>query len=421
MRNAGLTAEVMRRLFGRCGSICIVLLLMGTFGTAVSGSLIATWNPNTEEDLAGYKVLYGIEPGKYSVEKDVGNTTVFVADNLTDGQDYYFVVKAYDKAGNVSNPSVEASGRPGKPMLVALNQPEAIRLVWTPIADAQSYQIFKGADPYTTPGAPVATAAATDLQWDDTQFVTANEKESYYTVKAVKDGQPIFEFEPVGAYDVLMHTGLNLVSLPLLPADSTLHTVFGEQLTGGESSTTADQIRVWNGEEYEIYWYYEGPVVQYKGKLISSKSGLESGLKLDPNRSFWVKIQDGHKDTVVTFTGRVPLDSNRVITLAQGFNFVGSCYPSVVSLKDTELYQDGVVRGDVGSGRADIVRAWVDSTWVSAWVIDGTGTELDGTWMDQSGRNESTIQFRPGEGYLIWIKGDNPNKVWTYPNPKYSK
>jgi hypothetical protein len=400
-----------------CGSICVVLLLLCAAGTLFSGNLIATWNPNTEDDLAGYKVYYGTESGKYSVVKDVGNTTVYVADNLTDGQDYFFVVKAYDQAGNESNPSVEVKGRPGKPTLVAVHQENAIRLVWTQIAGTQNYQIFKGTDPYFTPAAPLATVNATVSQYDDTQHVAAHEKESYYSVRAIASGQSVFNFDTVGAYDVTLHSGLNLVSLPLIPADSTIQAVFGEQLTGGESSTTADQLRIWNGEEYEINWYYKGPVVEYNGKWINAMTGLESGKKLNPNQSFWVKIQEGHTATHATITGRVPTDSNRVIPLNKGYNFVSSCYPAVVSLSESELYQDKVVKGGVGSGKADIVRAWADTTYTSTWVVDGTGTDLDGTWMDESGKNKSTIEFRPGGGYVIWIKGDNTEKTWTYPNP----
>jgi hypothetical protein len=417
MKNARLTAEVLQRAFNVCGSICVVLLLLCAAETLFSGSLIATWNPNTEADLAGYKVCYGTESGKYSVEKDVGNTTVYVADNLTDGQNYFFVVKAYDQTGNVSNPSVEVNGRPGKPTLVAINQGNAVRLVWTPIAGTQNYQIFKGGTPYFTPAVPIATVNATVFKYDDAQHVAANEKESYYSVRAIANGQLVFSFDTVGAYDVPLHSGLNLVSLPLIPADSTINAVFGGQLTGGESSSTADQLRIWNGEEYEINWCYKGTVVESNGKWINSKTGLESGRKLDPSQSFWVKIQEGHPAAHVTVTGQVPTDSNRVIPLKKGYNFVSSCYPAVVSLNESELYQDKVVKGGVGSGKADIVRAWADTTYFSTWVVDGTGTNLDGIWMDESGKNKSTIEFRPGEGYVIWIKGDNPEKIWTYPNP----
>lgn len=385
-----------------------------------SGSLIATWNPNKEEDLAGYKIYYGTESGKYTVEKDVGNQTVFVADNLTDGQTYYFVVKAYDFAGNLSGPSQEVSGVPGKPILVALYQPNGIKLVWTPIAEAQSYQVYKVDKPYEPNGTLAATLTSAEKEYFDQDYKESSGKECYYYVRALKNGQPVYQFDRVGAYSFNLKTGLNLVSLPLVPADSTVQAVFGDQLTGGEGSPQADQLRLWKGDQYYTVWYYKGPAAP-QGKWVDAATGLESKQVIDPNIAFWVKIQKGHKDSLVTVTGKVPVDSNRVIRLAKGFNFVGSCYPTVVSLKNTELYQDGVVKGGLGSGNSDIVRAWADSAYVSAWVVDGTGGPLDGTWMDQSGKKETSIQFRPGAGYVIWIKGDRPNTVWTYPNPLYKK
>ncbi len=423
MKNAGLTAAgVLRKAGIACSRLgaAAVLLFLGATGGASAGSLIAAWNPNTEEDLAGYIVYYGTESGKYSVEKDVGNTTLFVADNLTDGVRYYFVVKAYDRAGNVSGPSAEVSGVPGRPMLAAMRQKDGVKLVWTRIPDAESYQIFKGSDPYVVPSAPAATVSASVLEYLDTQYVSADERESYYTVRAVKAGQSIHTFERVGAYDMQLRSGLNLVSLPLVPQDSTVQSVFGNQLAGGESSQTGTQIRLWKGDQYDIIWRYQGPAAP-EGKWINAATGLESASRIDPISAFWIRLQKGQPDCRVTVTGLVPTDSSRKITLAKGFNFVGSCWPKAVSLKSSKLYQDGVMKGGVGSGSSDIVRAWADSAYVSAWVVDGTGTPLDGTWMDESGKKETAIQFRPGEGYVIWIKGDRTNKVWTYPNPAFIK
>lgn len=419
MNKARLTAgEVKRSLLYACSSICVVVLFLMS-GVSVAGSLIATWDANTEDDLAGYKIYYGTEPGTYTVEQDVGNTTVYVADDLQDGQEYYFTVKAYDYAGNISAPSVEVSARVGDPTLVALyeEEEETLKLVWTPVAEAESYSIFRGNDPYFTPESPIATVDTVTFQYLDDTHITSGNEATYYTVQANAGGEVLFSFNTVGAFDLELNTGLNLVSLPLIPADSTIHTVIGDQLTGGENAAEADQLRMWNGQEYEIIWYYDGPVVEYEGKWINSETGLESNRKLDPSAGFWIEVQEDHVDQSVTLTGRVPTAPEREIALQQGFNFVGSCYPVVVPLNETELYEDGVMQGGVGSGEADIIRAWTGTGYDQAWVVDGTDSDLDGTWMDETGKEETTIQMRPGKGYIIWIKGDTPEDVWTYPNP----
>ena len=418
MRRFRLTAKkTNRQTTSVCSSICVAMLLMLWTGVAAAGSLIATWNANQEDDLAGYIISYGTTSGNYAVQNDVGNTTVFVAEGLNDGQEYYFVVKAYDFSGNTSAPSIEASARVGAPALVAFRENQAIRLVWTPISEAESYAIYRSTDPYFTPQSPIASVDGADHEFVDASHFQNNEVGTYYIVQAMAGGSVAYGYNPVGAYDVELRRGLNLVSLPLTPADSTIHSVIGAQLTGGESSANSDKVRFWGGEQYEVAWLYNGPAESYRGKWISSTTSMESSKKLDTSESFWVDVQLNHQDTVFTVTGSVPMDSNKVITLRMGQNFVGSVYPVEVLLDESELYEDQVMNGGVGSGNADIIREWLGEKYDQAWVVDGTGGPMDGVWMDETGKEETTISFRPGAGYIIWIKGDNPNKTWTYPNP----
>jgi fibronectin type 3 domain-containing protein len=70
-----------------------------------------TWNANTESDLAGYKVYRATAPGAYGapIATLQGNVTGYVATGLQVGTTYYFVVTAYDNAGNESAYSNEVS------------------------------------------------------------------------------------------------------------------------------------------------------------------------------------------------------------------------------------------------------------------------------------------------------------------------
>jgi len=54
------------------------------------------WEANTEPDLAGYRIYYGIRSGFYSSIIDVGNVIEFTITKLPDGMSYYFVATAYD-------------------------------------------------------------------------------------------------------------------------------------------------------------------------------------------------------------------------------------------------------------------------------------------------------------------------------------
>ncbi len=67
------------------------------------------WAPNSENDLAGYRVYQGVKPGQYRFSRDIGNTLSYTASNLDTSLTHYFCVTAYDNAGNESSPSAEIS------------------------------------------------------------------------------------------------------------------------------------------------------------------------------------------------------------------------------------------------------------------------------------------------------------------------
>lgn len=66
----------------------------------------ATWDRNTEPDVAGYKLSYGTQPGVHTVTIDAGNVTTCQF-NPPSGQRYYVVVQAYNTAGELSEKSAE--------------------------------------------------------------------------------------------------------------------------------------------------------------------------------------------------------------------------------------------------------------------------------------------------------------------------
>jgi predicted phage tail protein len=70
-----------------------------------------SWQPNTEADLAGYKVYRATSSGAYGapIATLQGNVTQYVSSGLQLGTTYFFVVTAYDREGNESAFSVEVS------------------------------------------------------------------------------------------------------------------------------------------------------------------------------------------------------------------------------------------------------------------------------------------------------------------------
>jgi hypothetical protein len=81
-------------------------------------NITLNWSLNSETDLAGYLVYYGSESGVYDgVDANEGESPItistfdeFELSGLPDGgSQYFFVVKAFDLSGNLSEASNESS------------------------------------------------------------------------------------------------------------------------------------------------------------------------------------------------------------------------------------------------------------------------------------------------------------------------
>ena len=89
--------------------LSILLACSSSFAQKKHGSLTVQWDPNTESDLAGYRVYYGENSRAYSHQIDVGNVTEYKINNLEEGKVYYIALTAYDYWNNESVFSNEVS------------------------------------------------------------------------------------------------------------------------------------------------------------------------------------------------------------------------------------------------------------------------------------------------------------------------
>jgi hypothetical protein len=99
---------IMKRVIFAIISIMFFLSL-GFLASAETIKL--TWDANTEEDLAGYKVYSSrTNGGPYSLVSDVGNVIEYEI-NMTNESEgtIYYVATAYDLRGNESGYSNQAS------------------------------------------------------------------------------------------------------------------------------------------------------------------------------------------------------------------------------------------------------------------------------------------------------------------------
>jgi prepilin-type N-terminal cleavage/methylation domain-containing protein len=81
------------------------------------GCLKLNWSSNTDSDIAGYMIFYGLAPGSYvgraRVDHLAGATQTFQLPDLpSSGVPYYIALSAFDASGNQSGISAEISGNP---------------------------------------------------------------------------------------------------------------------------------------------------------------------------------------------------------------------------------------------------------------------------------------------------------------------
>ncbi len=86
---------------------CLFLISLAA-PQAAAADVTLQWDPNTETDLAGYKVYYGTASRTYGAPVTIGLQTTYTVTGLTAGT-YYFAVTAFNTAGLESGFSNEVS------------------------------------------------------------------------------------------------------------------------------------------------------------------------------------------------------------------------------------------------------------------------------------------------------------------------
>lgn len=82
-----------------------------TVSAPTTSSATLTWDPNTDSDLAGYKIYQATASGAYGAALGTvpAGTVTYQATGLSANTTYFFVITAYDDAGNESSFSNEVS------------------------------------------------------------------------------------------------------------------------------------------------------------------------------------------------------------------------------------------------------------------------------------------------------------------------
>lgn len=89
-----------------CWIVIIVAFIVLFSPNLKAADATLAWDPNTESNLAGYRLYYGTSPRTYSVVVDVGNVTTYTVTNLT-SETWYFALTAYNTSNRESGFSNE--------------------------------------------------------------------------------------------------------------------------------------------------------------------------------------------------------------------------------------------------------------------------------------------------------------------------
>jgi hypothetical protein len=162
-------------------------------------SVTLGWQPNQEQDLAGYRLFYGTKSGAYDVSVDAGNTIEHTVDGLDIGTRYYFSLKAYDTSGNESGFCEEVSYTPesdaGDIMTLTVpNGGENVRagarytLIWQAHREIEEIRIWLSTDDGST--------------WDMIESHTDNDGSWTWDVPGIHSGECIVKLEKYGNPDI---------------------------------------------------------------------------------------------------------------------------------------------------------------------------------------------------------------------------
>jgi hypothetical protein len=156
-----------RRIGTWLGLAVAGLMLVGVCAWARADDWVTlAWDPNSEPDLGGYIVYYGVRSRLYTNAINVGNVTTNTVTGLVEGVLYYFAVTAYNTNGLESDYSDEvtylAGGWHGCRLAVSSSNPAAgVRIGFNPAAvggktnDTTPFEVLYPTNTLVTLSAPI--------------------------------------------------------------------------------------------------------------------------------------------------------------------------------------------------------------------------------------------------------------------------
>lgn len=372
----------MKRFFG---CFCCTTVLFGCLLLMVPGAMAAevtlSWDPNTEPDIAGYRIHYGLQSRSYSNAVDVGNCILSTITGLESGQTYYFSATAYNTANLESDFSNEVAATLSSTNL-------------SPVADA-------GPDQNVTEGAWASLngSNSTDPNGDGLTFSWSQVKGSPVVIQDPSAVRTEFQAPSVGPEGETLVFQLTVMDPGGLSSSATCLVNVLRVNEPPVANAGPDQ-RVQEGETVTLDGSHsydpDGFILAY---AWTQNGGIQVQLS-NPNgpRPFFTAPKVGTEGSTLGFTLTVA-DSNGL--RAQDFclvNVVGSNQPPIADAGPDQLAEEGMVITLDGSGSydpdgADLTYLWSQKEG-SPVTVDSPGAKVTRFQAPAAGSQGDVLVFQ---------------------------
>jgi hypothetical protein len=179
----------------------------------------------------------------------------------------------------------------------------------------------------------------------------------------------------ISTIQIPLIAGFNLFSLPVIPDDTSISSVIGNQL---------------EGKSARIYSY--SPVTGWS--IAYAQDGTWSGslAVLEPDKGYWIKVSSAATPEIA---GNVSITDRTITLKGQKPNLIGTAYNTSRTMAQTGL-------GPYLTS-SDRVWGYVNNVWKPAYYSSGS-------W------GGALASFEAGRGYWI-IKNSAGEVDWVYPKP----
>lgn len=196
-------------------------------------------------------------------------------------------------------------------------------------------------------------------------------------------------------------TGANGDVYELVLAD-TLATLFGNSiLQGGPDATTADNVQVWGGAAWLVF-YYNTTRSRWERNTDTAVSPTRDNFVLRPDRGIMI-VRQAPTDLNMRVYGRVPDVAPKHFETRPGVTFISNGLPVNTTLGTLALQTraDGWQAGTAPAtavNDADLIQVWGGAAWIIFYYDSGFGH-----WQRNidNGTNRDTFSIPAGRPIMI--------------------